>query len=71
MAKIMEVPEGTDKVDVRKRINKMLSTARRNAKPTVCALCGKTVTSFCNSHSVPQMALKPIADNGKLLLPQR
>ena len=67
MAKMMEVPEGTDKVDVRKRINKMLSTARRNAKPTVCALCGKTVTSFCNSHSVPQMALKPIADNGILL----
>lgn len=67
MAKMMEVPEGTDKVDVRKRINKMLSTARRNAKPTVCALCGKTMTSFCNSHSVPQMVLKPIADNGILL----
>lgn len=68
MAKMMEVPEGTDKVDVRKRINKMLSTARRNAKPTVCVLCGKTVTSFCNSHSVPQMALKPIADNGIIQL---
>ena len=35
MAKMMEVPEGTDKVDVRKRINKMLSTARRNAKPEI------------------------------------
>lgn len=67
MAKMMGVPEGSDKVNVRKRINKMLSTVRRNAKPKVCALCGKTVTSFCNSHSVPQMALKLIADNGILL----
>lgn len=29
MAKIMEVPEGTDKVNVRTRINKMLSNARK------------------------------------------
>ena len=45
MAKMMEeFREGTDKVDARKRINKMLWTVRRrNAKPTVCALCGKTV----------------------------
>ena len=67
MAKIMEVPEGTDKVDVRKRINKMLSKARKNAKPAVCALCGKKVTSFCNSHSVPQMSLRSIADKGIVL----
>lgn len=53
MAKIMDIPEGTDKLDVRKRINKMISNARKNAKPKVCALCGEEVTSFCNSHSVP------------------
>lgn len=67
MAKIIEVPEGIDKVDIRKKISRMLSNSRKNAKPTVCALCGKEVTSFCNSHSVQQMALKPIADNGILL----
>lgn len=27
----------------------------------------KTQTSFCNSHSVPQMALRPIADKGIVL----
>ena len=67
MVKIMNVSKETDKLEVRKRINKLISSARKNAKPKVCELCGKEKTSFCNSHSVPQMSLKCIADNGKLL----
>ena len=63
-----KVPEGTDKIAVRKMMNKWLSEARRNAKPQTCIMCGESQTSFCNSHSVPQMFLKQIADNGKLLL---
>ena len=30
-------------------------------------MCGKEQSSFCNSHSVPQMCLRPIADKGKVL----
>ena len=51
-------------VDIRKRINGMISEARKKAKPDKCILCGKSQTSFCKSHSVPQMALRPIAENG-------
>lgn len=67
MVKIMNVSKETDKLEVRKRINKLISSARKNAKPKVCELCGKEKTSFCNSHSVPQMSLRPIADNGVVL----
>lgn len=67
MNDFLKAPEGTDKIAVRKKINTMLSEARRNAKPQICILCGQKQTSFCNSHSVPQMSLKEIAANGKLL----
>ena len=67
MPKLIDIPEGTDIVGVRKKMNKLLSTARNNAKPDKCILCGKPQTSFCNSHSVPQLSLKNIAENGKVL----
>ena len=60
------IPEGTDIIEVRKKVNKMLSEARKKAKPPKCILCGKEQSSFCNSHSVPQMCLRPIADRGKV-----
>ena len=64
---LLEIPEGTDDIEVRKQMNQMLSEARKSAKPTKCILCGNTQSSFCNSHSVPQFALRPIADNGMVL----
>lgn len=67
MPKLIDIPEGTDVIDVRKKMNKLLSKARNSAKPEKCILCGKDQTSFCNSHSVPQLALKNIAENGKVL----
>ena len=67
MAKLIDIPEGTNIIDVRKRMNKLLSDARSSAKPDECILCGKKQTSFCNSHSVPQLSLRNIADNGKVL----
>lgn len=45
----------------------MIVEARKKAKPAVCIICGKPQTSFCNSHSVPQMVLKSIADDGIVL----
>lgn len=67
MSKLIDIPEGTDVVDIRKKMNKLLSIARNSAKPDKCILCGKPQTSFCNSHSVPQLSLRNIADNGKVL----
>ena len=64
MAKLFETPLGVNTVDIRKKINGMLSEARKEAKPAICIMCGKPQTSFCNSHSVPQMALRSIAENG-------
>ena len=67
MARLFDIPEGTDKIAIRKRINIMLSEARRRAKPGKCILCGQNKSSFCNSHSVPQMSLRGIANNGIVL----
>ena len=64
MAKLFETPLGVNTVDIRKKINGMLSETRKEAKPAICIMCGKPQTSFCNSHSVPQMALRSIAENG-------
>ncbi len=36
--------------------------AENNAKTTTCVLCGNTVDKFENSHSVPKMVLKSIAN---------
>ena len=68
MSKLIDIPEGTDKIEVKKRMSRMLSKARAESKPTTCIMCGKPKTSFCNSHSVPQLSLRNVADNGKLLL---
>lgn len=67
MAKSIDIPKGVNLVDVRKRINRLLTEARNTAKPDMCILCGEKQTSFCNSHSVPQLSLRNIATNGKVL----
>lgn len=64
---LFNIPDGVDVIEVRKKVNKMLSEARKKAKSKKCILCGKEQSSFCNSHSVPQMCLRPIADKGKVL----
>lgn len=66
MEKIMDIPEGTNIIDIRKRMNKILSEARDVAKSDKCILCWKPQTSFYNSHYAPQLSLKNIADNGML-----
>lgn len=67
MNKMLDIPEGMDIIEIRKKINKLLSQARTAAKPDKCILCGEKKTSFCNSHSVPQLSLKNIAENGMVL----
>lgn len=53
--------------EARKQISFIYKQARENSKPTKCALCGKTTTSFCNSHSVPRFVLESISDSGMVL----
>ena len=56
-----------DIVPIRKMLSEMLKEAQKAAKPEKCILCNRVQTGFCNSHSVPQMVLRNIADNGKVL----
>ena len=56
-----------DKIELRKRMNQMFREATQEAKRDTCLICGKSCTSFCNSHIIPQFVLKSIADNGHVL----
>lgn len=58
-----------DIVNQKKKLTGILKKARDNAKPNKCIICDEPQTSFCNSHLIPQMILRTIADNGKLLQP--
>lgn len=51
-----------------KNANLMFKRAERQAKQDKCLLCGKSCSSFCNSHIIPVFVLKNIADNGYVLL---
>lgn len=57
----------TDPIQIKKEVNKILRQSQTISKPTNCILCDEKQTSFCNSHSVPQMFLRNIADKGKIL----
>ena len=51
----------------KKQMSRLLKKARQAAKRDTCYFCGKRVTSFCNSHSVPRFCLENIATNGEVL----
>lgn len=59
--------DNNDKIELIKLKNKFWREAEAKAKTDHCLLCGKPLTSFCNSHSVPKFALKSIAENGELI----
>ena len=56
------------KIEINKAVRADFSTARKNAKGTKCFICKKLCSSFCNSHSVPELFLKIIAQKGKVFL---
>lgn len=68
MGDFIHIPRGVDLIEIRKKEARIIAKARSKAKPEKCILCGKPQTSFCNSHSVPMMVLRSIADKGKVLL---
>ena len=57
---------GEKKIDINKRISKIDRRAREQSKASICCVCGRSCTSFCNSHSVPHFSLNRIAENGKV-----
>lgn len=65
----MKCLNNTQNIELRKHINRLVKQSKTEAKPTHCILCQRPQSSFCNSHLIPQMVLKNIADNGKLLTP--
>jgi len=53
-------------IEYKKKLNKFLSTARKEAKLEKCFYCKEEKSSFCNSHSIPAFCLKNIATDGNL-----
>lgn len=60
-----DINKNKDTVEIKKRISQLRHEIERDAKAERCLLCGKKVTSFANSHSIPQMILNNISVNGK------
>ena len=58
-----------NKIEINKKVSSLITEATNNAKLECCILCHKPCSSFCNSHSIPQFALKRIAEDGKVMLP--
>ena len=55
---------GKERIAINKAVSKINRQARERSKESVCCLCGKVCSSFCNSHSVPEFSLKKIAEKG-------
>lgn len=55
-----------NKIEYSKQMGARYAKARKDSKLDHCYYCNKSVSSFCNSHSVPQFCLKRIASDGKV-----
>ncbi len=53
-----------DMIKMKKQFGKIMKDSREAAKLDHCIYCQKPLTSFCNSHSVPQFVLRNITENG-------
>lgn len=63
----MEVSATKKEADIRKIYSRIARKSRQEAKLNNCYICRKHVSSFCNSHSVPQFILRTIAEDSELL----
>lgn len=61
-----DINSNMDSVEIKKKMSRLRHEVEREAKAERCLLCGKKVTSFANSHSIPQMILNNISVDGKL-----
>ena len=62
------IPKGLE-IELNKRMSQTMSEVRAATKDAVCFHCGKSVTSFCNSHNVPHFCLENIRVDGKVTGP--
>ncbi len=53
-------------IEARKQYSKIINKSKQQAKKSECLWCGKKITRFCNSHSVPQCVLRNIDTDGKI-----
>ena len=53
-------------IEMRKKYSKLINESKRQAKQEKCLWCGKKITRFCNSHSVPRCVLDNIDTDGKV-----
>lgn len=53
-------------IEARKRFSKIINQSKQQAKRNECVWCGKKITRFCNSHSLPQCILRNIDTDGKI-----
>lgn len=65
--KLIDIPDIDDQIKFKKSMSRNNKEMREKLKSQECLLCGKRTTSFCNSHTIPQLSLKNIAKSGMLL----
>lgn len=51
-------------IKIRKKYSAISKECRKNSKLDSCVCCNKNVSSFCNSHSIPQFVLRNIEKHG-------
>ena len=56
-----------DILELKRQMNSILKVSQENSKLNYCLCCGKKVSSFCNSHSLPRFILKNISKDGYIL----
>jgi transposase-like protein len=56
-------------IEARKTLSKIMSASKADSKQDACYICHTLVTSFCNSHVIPQFILRIIAEDSELLQP--
>lgn len=52
-------------IKLNKTCSKINSIVEKQIKPTNCILCGKTISSCCNSHTIPQFILENLGYDGE------
>lgn len=56
-----------DFIELKKQMNTIIKKSHEDSKLDYCLCCGKKVSSFCNSHSLPNFILKNISKDGYVL----
>lgn len=56
--KLIDIPDIEKKIQLKKLLSREMRVMKEDLKPRKCLLCDKDTTSFCNSHTIPQLSLK-------------